>query len=101
MKNGKNVYDFTKVMMEIRIGEFEETDISKSIGNAIHQNTGDIGIDGIAREIYKNGKAEMTGNEAKVISYIIEHGESQLVVAAKNAAIDLLTNKKLKKNGED
>lgn len=101
MKNGKKVYDFTKVLMEIRFGEFEETDISKSVGNAIHQNTGDLGIDEIARKIHKTGKAEMTDSEANVVSYIIEHGESQLVIAAKNAAIDLLTNKKLKENGKD
>lgn len=101
MKKEKKVYDFTKVLMEVRIGEFEETDISKSVGNAIHQNTGDLGIDEIARKIHKTGKAEMTDSEANVVSYIIEHGESRLLIAAKNAAIDLLTNKKLKENGKD
>ena len=89
----KRIYDFTKVMMEVKFDEFEEVDLSKTIGNAIHQNTGDIGIDDIAREIYRNGKVEMTEEQAGMISHILTVGNTTIVVAAKKAAIELLTKK--------
>ena len=93
MDKGKKVYDFTKVMMEVEFDKFEELDLSKDVGNAVHQNTGDIGIDDIAREIYRSGKAEMTEAEAAEMHNILAYGKTKLVVAAKKAAMDILTKK--------
>ena len=45
-------FDFTEVEMEVRFDEIEKVDISKTLGNVIHQNTGDLGLDELARTIY-------------------------------------------------
>ena len=37
--------DFTKAKVEVTFGEYKEMDIAKAVGNAIHQNTSDIGVD--------------------------------------------------------
>ena len=50
-------FDFTQVEMEVSFDEMTEVDISKTLGNVIHQNTGDLGLDELARTIYKEGKA--------------------------------------------
>lgn len=99
MKETKNekpevmVYDFTKVLIEKKFDEFEEVDVSKSLGNSIHQNTEDIGLDEIARTIYRTGKAEIPDVYVPVILNILK-GPSLLLVAVKKAIIELLTLKK-------
>lgn len=89
----KKVYDFSKVMIEERFDEFIEVDLSKALGNSIHQNTIDIGIDEIARAIYHNGKAEIPEEQKKEIIAIVKSDSCRLLVAAKNAVIKLLTSK--------
>ena len=87
-------YDFTKVVMEVKFDEFVEVDLSKILANSIHQNTGDIGLDEIARIIYKNGKAEIPEEYSSAIRAILNGPNVALVVAAKKAIIELLTPKK-------
>lgn len=100
MKETKNekpevmVYDFTKVTMETKFDEYEEIDLSKPLANNIHQNTGDIGLDEIARTIYKEGKAEIPNEYVPAILNILSGNGTTLVVAAKKAIIELLTLKK-------
>lgn len=89
----KKTYDFRKVMVEVRFDEYEEMDISKPVGNAIHQNTGDIGIDEIARTIYKEGKVELTRYEANLITGIVMNSQSNLVAFVKTSVRDFLTPK--------
>lgn len=86
------VYDFTQVLMEKKFDEFEEVNLSKPLANNIHQNTGDIGLDEIARKIYKTGKAEIPDIYIPVILDILD-GPNTLVVAAKKAIKDLLNHK--------
>ena len=88
------VYDFTKVMIEVAFDEFRETDVSKTLGNVIHQNTGDIGLDEIARTIYKEGKAAIPGMYIPVIVAILRAPDTNMVVSAKQAVIEILTPKK-------
>ena len=93
-ENKPTVYDFTKVMMEERFGEFAERNVSKTLGNVIHQNTGDLGLDEIARTIYKEGKAAIPEMYVSVIVAILEDPQSNMVIAAKRAVLDLLTKNK-------
>ena len=51
----KKFFDFTKVEMEVSFDNVMTLDISKTLGNVIHQNTGDLGLDEVARTIYKEG----------------------------------------------
>ena len=90
-KNKVKVFDFTKVMVEVEFDKFEERDVSKPLANNIHKNTGDIGLDEIAREIYKKGKASIPEVYYPVIKDIMTLPECTLVVCAKKAIIDLFT----------
>ena len=86
--NEKKIYDFTKVRIEVEIDVFQEVDAAKQIGNVIHQNTTDIGIDDIAREIYHKGKVELSKQEAQQIKQILL--EAPIIVGAKKAFQKLL-----------
>ena len=55
-KEETKFFDFTQVEMEVSFDEKMKVDISKTLGNVIHQNTGDLGLDEIARTIYCNRK---------------------------------------------
>lgn len=92
-ENKPTVYDFTKVMMEEKFGEFAERNVSKTLGNVIHQNTGDLGLDEIARTIYKEGKAAIPEMYVSVIVAILKDPQSNMVIAAKQAVIEILTPK--------
>lgn len=93
-KEKTTVYDFTKVLIEEKFGEFKEVNVSQTLGNVIHQNTGDIGLDEIARKIYKEGKAPIPELYIPVIVAIMEDPQSNMVIAAKRAVLDLLTKNK-------
>ena len=88
------VYDFTKVVIEVAFDEFRETDVSKTLGNVIHQNTGDIGLDEIARCIYREGKADIPEMYIPVIVNILKDPGTNMVVSAKQAIIEVLIPKK-------
>lgn len=93
-KEKTTVYDFKKVLIEEKFGEFKEVNVSQTLGNVIHQNTGDIGLDEIARKIYKEGKAPIPELYIPVIVAIMEDPYSNMVIAAKRAVLDLLTKNK-------
>lgn len=90
------VYDFTKVMIEEKFGEFKEVNVSQTLGNVIHQNTGDIGLDEIARTIYREGKAAIPERYIPVIVAILKNPDTNMVVSAKRAVIEILTPKEKK-----
>lgn len=87
----KKVYDFTKVAVEVKIEVFQDIDISKAVGNTVHQNTSDIGLDDLARTIYHNGKAEMNAMEAEAVRNIVQR--SNLLISVKTAVSKLFSNK--------
>ena len=70
-KDEVTVYDFTKVMIEVSFDNYRETDVSKTLGNVIHQ------------EMY-----------IPVILNILKDPGTNMVVSAKLAVIEILTPKK-------
>lgn len=88
-KEKTKVYDFSAIMVESEFDKFQEVDTSKNVGNIIHKNTDDLGIDEIARQIYKEGKAEMTDFQAKVVLAILMN--SNLLAFVKEGIKKLFT----------
>jgi hypothetical protein len=88
-KRETKFFDFTKVMMEVRFDEMMEVDISQTLGNVIHMNTGDIGLDEIARTIYKEGKADIPVEYIPVIVSILKMPHSLMAAGGKRALIEM------------
>ena len=88
-KQETKFFDFTKVMMEVRFDEMMEVDISQTLGNVIHMNTGDIGLDEIARTIYKEGKADIPVSYIPVIVEILKMPTSLMAAGGKRALIEM------------
>ena len=86
--------DFKHVMMEMKIDEFKETDLSIELGNEIHRMTSDIGLDELARKIYHDGMVEIEEWQAKVICQYVNHENSSFNIAARQAITKVLTPKK-------
>jgi hypothetical protein len=82
-------FDFTKVEMEVSFDEMTEVDISQTLGNVIHQNTGDLGLDEIARTIYKEGKADIPVSYIPVIVEILKMPTSLMAAGGKRALIEM------------
>lgn len=93
-KEKTKIYDFSKVMVEIEFDKYREIDVSKTVGNVIHQNTGDIGLDEVARCIYKTGKAEIQEPHLQEIVAILRDPKTPVLAAVKRSVIDILTSKK-------
>lgn len=87
----KKVYDFTKVTVEVEIEVFQDIDISKAVGNTVHQNTSDIGLDDLARTIYHKGKVELSKKEADAVNTMVQR--SNLLISVKTAVSKLFNNK--------
>lgn len=92
-KQETKFFDFTKVMMEVRFDEMMEVDISQTLGNVIHMNTGDIGLDEIARTIYKEGKADIPVEYIPVIVSILKMPTSLMAAGGKRALIEMFSQK--------
>jgi hypothetical protein len=88
-KQETKFFDFTKVEMEVRFDEMMEVDISQTLGNVIHMNTGDIGLDEIARTIYKEGKADIPVEYIPVIVNILKMPTSLMAAGGKRALIEM------------
>ena len=88
-KQETKFFDFTKVEMEVRFDEMMEVDISQTLGNVIHMNTGDIGLDEIARTIYKDGKADIPVEYIPVIVSILKMPTSLMAAGGKRALIEM------------
>lgn len=56
--------DFRKIEVIDIDGNKSTIDVSQKFANAVYQNTGDIGELEIAREMYKNGKVDLTPDQA-------------------------------------
>ena len=82
--------DFSKVPVEIRIGEAEATDVRRPVGNAINRNTSDIGLADFARKIfYSEEPVEIPSEYAEEIIRIVTRDE-YLLAPAKVAVLDLI-----------
>ena len=82
-------FDFTQVEMEVSFDEKMKVDISKTLGNVIHQNTGDLGLDEIARTIYKEGKADIPACYIPAIVEILKMPQSLMAAGGKRALIEM------------
>lgn len=88
-KQETKFFDFTEVEMEVKFDEMEKVDISKTLGNVIHQNTGDLGLDELARTIYKEGKADIPVEYIPVIVSILKMPTSLMAAGGKRALIEM------------
>lgn len=84
--------NFKKINVEVAFDEFQELDIAKQIGNFIHANTPDIGLDDVAREIYHSeGEIEISEQHAKDIVVMVSSDVCMFIAAVKKAIINELT----------
>ena len=83
-------FDFTEVEMEVSFDNVMKVDISKTLGNVIHQNTGDLGLDEVARTIYKDGKADIPVMYIPAIIEILKMPTSLMAAGGKVAVINML-----------
>ena len=88
-KEETKFFDFTKVEMEVRFDEMMKVNISQTLGNVIHQNTGDIGLDEVARTIYKEGKADIPVQYIPAIVEILKMPTSLMAAGGKVALINM------------
>ena len=89
-KEETKFFDFTEVEMEVSFDEKMKVDISKTLGNVIHQNTGDLGLDELARTIYKEGKADIPMMYIHAIVEILKMPHSLMAAGGKVAVINML-----------
>ena len=88
-KEETKFFDFTEVEMEVSFDEKMKVDISKTLGNVIHQNTGDLGLDEVARTIYKEGKADIPVEYIPAIVSILKMPTSLMAAGGKRALIEM------------
>lgn len=82
--------DFSKVPVEIRIGEAEPIDIRRSVGNAINRNTADIALADFARKIfYSDEPVEIPAEYVVEITRIVNRDE-YLLAPTKMAVLGLI-----------
>ena len=91
-KEETKFFDFTQVEMEVSFDEKMEVDISQTLGNVIHQNTGDLGLDELARTIYKEGKADIPVEYIPVIVEILKMPTSLMAAGGKRALIEMFSS---------
>ena len=82
-----------EVEVEQNIDKITKMDLSKVVGNIVHQRAGDIGLDDKAREIYHKGEAEVSEYMLTQIRSIIE--QSDLVLYVRTALMKHIYNKKV------
>ncbi len=82
--------DFSKIPVELRFGEVTETDMRRSLGNAINRNTSDIGLADFARKIfYSEEPVEIPAAYTEDITRIVTRDE-YLLAPAKVAVLGLI-----------
>lgn len=86
--------NFKKLNVEVAFDEFKELDLAKELGNYVHTNTNDIGLDDTARAIYHSeGEMEVDDIHAQQIIEMIKGSECMFLVGVKRAIIKELTSK--------
>ena len=83
--------DFKNLMVEVSFDNFDKVDTAKAVGNFIHANTSDIGLDDVARKIYHSeGELEIPDEYAQIIRMMIEDRQCPFLAALKRAIIKQL-----------
>lgn len=84
--------NFKQLNVEVEFGKFEKLDFAILMGNFIHANTIDIGLDDVAREIYHSqGEMEISNEHAAMIRAMVENKNCPLLAAVKKAVIQQLS----------
>lgn len=84
--------DFTKIRVEVTIDNWVERNMAVPLANFIHQQTEDIGIDDLAREIYHKGKCMFNQEQAEAFVKLIR--VSTIEPYIKRPLIDIILNVK-------
>ena len=86
--------NFKKLNVEVAFDKFKELDLAKDLGNYIHTNTNDIGLDDTARAIYHSeGEVEVDESHAQLIIELVKGLNCSFLAGVKKAIINELTNK--------
>ena len=86
--------NFKALVVEVAFDKFSELDVAKDLGNYIHANTPDIGLDDVAREIYHSqGTVEISAKHADDIKDLVSSERCMFVAAVKKAIIKELSKK--------
>lgn len=86
--------NFKNISVEVAFDEFKELDLAKELGNYIHTNTNDIGLDDTARAIYhSDGEMEVDDIHAQQIIDMVRSRDCVFLAGVKRAIINELTNK--------
>ena len=86
--------NFKNISVEVAFDEFMELDLAKDLGNYIHTNTNDIGLDDTARAIYHSeGEMEVDDIHATQIIEMIKGHECKFLAGVKRAIINELISK--------
>jgi hypothetical protein len=84
--------NFKNLQVEVSFDKFSEVDVTKALGNYIHTNTTDIGLDDVAREIYySEGEVEISSEHAEAIKQMVLRKDCSFFAAFKKAIISQLT----------
>ena len=59
--------DFRKIKCTNIEGDVQELDISKTLGNKIYNETGDLGELDLAQRVYKHGEVELAEDDVKTV----------------------------------
>ena len=86
--------NFKNISVEVAFDEYRELDLAKELGNYIHTNTNDIGLDDTARAIYhSDGEMEVDDVHAQQIIDMVRSRDCVFLAGVKRAIINELTNK--------
>lgn len=67
LKNKYMKIDFRKIKCTNIEGGVRELDISKTLGNKIYNETGDLGELDLAQRVYKHGEVELAEEDVKTV----------------------------------
>lgn len=84
-------YDFRKLREEVAIGLVVESDLSKTFANWLYQNTSDLEIVEMARELFHKGVIVLDERTRKILEKAVK--ESTLRWSVKAAVGELLSEK--------
>lgn len=84
-------YDFRKLREEVAIGLVVESDLSKTFANWLYQNTSELELVELARELFHKGVIELDERTRMILEHAVK--ESTLRWSVKSAVGELLSEK--------
>lgn len=84
-------YDFRKLREEVAIGLVVESDLSKTFANWLYQNTSELELVELARELFHKGVIELDERTRMALEHAVK--ESTLRWSVKSAVGELLSEK--------